>query len=293
MNEFKITSIPYSVVIDKNNVVRWIGSGEQLTDSILSAVIKNEALPVHPTPPANDIVKSPVIQKKPVKLAPAFSFSVTFSDTTTKGSPGGGSSNYNGDYIDYSTRNEQLGNVLASVTGFGRKARIIANDTTKLNRLIDVNFSTAYRGKFDTALFKKYSNTLVPGKSRKNMIIWLLGDALKFDTKISRVTKDYYKLVVADSAKLHTFMSLQKGHASFSDDYFPKFEIVGYTLKDITKELENSAKMIISTEITDQNSYDLSLDISNIKTIQQTLAFHGLALKQVRGEVDILVVNFY
>ncbi|MDP9078254.1 MAG: TlpA family protein disulfide reductase [Bacteroidota bacterium] len=285
MNNFMVNYIPYSVVIDKNNMVKWAGSGEQLTDEILSKIIKNEYV----APVAKETPKPDAPVKKPVKARPFFSFSITYSDTTQKQSPGGSSLNSNGDYISVTKSDEQLGDLLEDLTGFGRRARIITNDTTKLKRRLTLDFDS----RRDTTLFKKYRNTLLINKPRKNLIISLMGDALKFDAKINKVTKPHYELVVTDSAKLHSFMSMQKGHSSFSDDYFPKFEIVGYHLKDFTTTLEGSAKIIITDNISDDNSYDFSLDISNLKTIQQTLNFHGLGLKEVTGEVELLEVDFH
>ncbi|MES2275256.1 MAG: TlpA disulfide reductase family protein [Bacteroidota bacterium] len=286
MNDYDVRFIPYSVVIDKDNVVRWTGVGSDLTAAILTSIIKNEkpaavkpaetAVPVVTTAPA-----------KPVRPAsPLFSFNIT---PAKGGSPGGSASGFKGDAISLRKTNSQLGDILADITGYGRTSRLITNDTARLSQLLDLDFSS----KFDTTLFNKYSNTVIAGYPRKNMIIGLMGDGLKFNAKVIKQTKKHYELVVTDSAKLHTFKSLQTRHSSFSDDNLPHFEIVGYTLKNISTNLEGSAKIIITTNIADAARYDLSLDVGNIKTLQQSLNFHGLALKEVDGDVEFLNISFY
>ncbi len=282
---FSVESIPFSIVIGKDNTVKWVGYGQDLTDQILTKIINNQSL----TMPVNDTPKPLVATKKKAKIKTMFSFSATLADTSVKNSQGGGSSNYGGDYISATKTNYKLGDLLEDMTGFGRRARIVANDTAKLNLLINMSFDS----RFDTTLFKKYSNVLLLNKPRRNLIVSLLGDAFKFTAKINKVTKAYYELVVTDITKLQTFSSLQNGHSSFDADTFPRFEIVGYQLKDIAKELEGSASIIIATKIQDDNRYDLSLDLSTMKTIQQTLNFHGLGLKEVTGEVEMLVIDFY
>ncbi|WP_428328883.1 TlpA family protein disulfide reductase [Mucilaginibacter sp.] len=285
MQAFNIEFIPYSIVIDKNNIIRWIGSGELLTDDVLSKIINN-------APSANPLMTETKQATPPLKKAfvtkPLFSFNVTLADTTSKGEQGGGASSHDNDFISYSIKNATLGYTLEEVTGYSKKVRIISNDTTKLNKLINLNFDS----KFDTTLFKRYANTLLPGKPRKNLIVSLLADAFKFDATVIKVTKKHYELMVKDTAKLKTFVSMQKEHSSFSDDYFPKFEIVGFSLKAIAPLLESSAKLIITSNSVDDNRYDISLDISNMKTLQQTLKFHGLELKEVIGEVNLLNITF-
>ncbi len=280
---FKAFYIPYCVVIDQDNIIKWAGDGAELTDSIILRVIKKEA----PIVQQREIVKASLPSKRPVK--PLFSFNIKLSDTTKKGAAIANSANYKGDVLDFTRTNTKLGDFLEQLTGYGKRTRIITGDTAKLNQLIDVDFES----KFDTTLFRKYTNTLLLNKPRINLLMSLMGDALNFDTKVIKAAKKHYELIVTDSVKLHTFMSMQTHHSSFSDDYFPKFEIVGYTLKDMVTNLEESTKTIITTDIADKMRYDLSLDISDLKTLDQSLKFHGLSLKEVNSEVELLTVTFY
>lgn len=75
---FKAFYIPYCVVIDQDNIIKWAGDGAELTDSIILRVIKKEA----PIVQQREIVKASLPSKRPVK--PLFSFNIKLSDTTKK-----------------------------------------------------------------------------------------------------------------------------------------------------------------------------------------------------------------
>ncbi|GAB3922729.1 TlpA family protein disulfide reductase [Mucilaginibacter myungsuensis] len=287
MNSYKVQFIPYCVVIGKDNVVKWMGQGQALTADILSTIIKGDALPA--SAPAVEMPKpvvaaAPATTERPVQ--PLFSFTVTPSKG---GKFGGGAMNAGGDYISLSRTNAALGVIIGDVSEYTRNVRLVTNDTAKLNQLVDLKFSS----KFDTTLFRKYKGRIIPGYPRRNMILEMLGDAMKFNTKVIKQQRKYYELVVTDSAKLHTFRSMQKTHSSFSDDNLPQFEIVGYTLKNMVTELQSTAKIIIKVDIKDNNWYDLALNIKDVPTLKKTLNFHGLDLKETTGEVELLEVTFY
>jgi len=283
-NSFKVKSIPYCVILDKSDVVRWMGQTYDLTDEILESIIKNTQLPGN-----NPVIKA-AYNPKPESLnkRTLFSFSVARSDTIN-GRVAGNSRNYKATYLDLSRTNTSLGSVLEDITGFSQSARIISNDSLKMKQLIDLEFKAG----FDTTLFSEYKDKVLKGSARNNFIICQLGQALKFNIKETIKKQRHYELIVTDSLKLHQFISMNAGHSSFDADNFPDFEIVGYNLKNIAVNLEGSMKTIITTQIIDDNRYDLSLDISNIKTTNQTLQFHGLKLKEVNDEIELLTVDFY
>lgn len=282
-NSFNVQSIPYCVVIDKNNIVRWTGQTYDLTEEVLNNIIKNTAQPEKQPPIAM------ASNEKPESLSKRtyFSFSISKSDTIN-GHEGGSSRTYKSSYLELSLTNTTLGSCLEQLTGFSKSARIVSNDSIKMKQLIDLDFKA---GK-DTTLFSSYKNTVLTGAARNNMIISLIGEALKFDIKVITKKNKHYELIVADSAKLHRFASMNARHSSFDADHFPDFEIVGYTLKAITVNLEESMKTIITTDIEDNTRYDISLDISNIKTANKTMEFHGLKLIPIDNDVDFLIVNF-
>ena len=202
---------------------------------------------------------------------------------------GSASINKGGDMLSVSKRNTPLGDVLNYLTEYSRKVRFISNDMPRLNQNIDFNFDA----KSDTLLFRKYANTIIPNKPRRNMIVELLGDAMKFNAKLIKKNGNYLELVVVDRAKLNTFKPLQSKHSSISADNFPHFEIVSYNLKKMAGYLEDSAKMIITTNIADPDEYDLSLDVTNLASLRKTLRFHGLGLVEKTGEVEYLDISFY
>jgi len=285
-NAFKVRFIPYSVVIDKDNIVRWTGLGSDLTAEMLSAIIQGKPLTAEKNAPV--VALSAAAKPAPTAAPkPIFSFNVT-PDKSGEGG-GGTMTSATGDFIVFNRSQISLGYALSSLSGYGRTQRIITNDTAKLNQGINIKFDS----KADTSLFRKYAGNIIPGSPRKNMIMGLLGDALQFDAKVVHMPRQYYELEITDSVKLHSFQSMQTGHSSFSDDNLPDFEIVGYNLSAMLRELENSAKIIITNPNKDNGHYDLSLNVSDIKTLQKTLNFHGLGLKPMNGDVEFLSVTFH
>jgi thiol-disulfide isomerase/thioredoxin len=284
-DSFNVFSIPYCVVIDRNNVIRWTGEGYELTGMILEKIIAGKS--ASPPTITHALMQKP--ENKPIAQRALFSFSVAIADTSKKPIEGSGSATYKSNYVNLSMVNRSVGDCLAQLTGFNKTTRITTNDSIRLMQLIDLSFKAGQ----DTTLFSRYQNAILKNNARKNFIINLMGQSLKFDAKIVTVSHKYYELIVTDTAKLHSFRSTQDRHSSFSDDYFPKFEIVGFTLKDMSVYLEGSMKIIILSQIQDISRYDLSLDISNIETTNKTLNFHGLKLVGANGQVDYLNVIFY
>ncbi len=283
--DFNILFIPRCVIIDKDNIVRWEGASYDLTDNILSKIIKNE-----PATQQNEAVqKLPKPQNKPISSRALFSFNVARSDSTKRTYEGGGSATYKSNYLQLDILNSSLEDCLQQLTGFSKAARIITNDSSRMKQMIDLDFKAGR----DTSLFSHYEKSILPNQARKNFIITLLGQAMKFDAFVGPKKQKHYELVIIDSSKLHTFKSMQHGHSSFSNDYFPKFEIVGYNLKSMVVELESSLKTAIVTNIQDIERYDLSLDVSNIETANKSLQFYGLKLKEVNDEIQCLTINFY
>ena len=125
------------------------------------------------------------------------------------------------------------------------------------------------------------------------MMVELMGNAMKFNAKLIKKNGNYLELVVVDRAKLNTFKPLQNKHSSISTDNFPHFEIVGYNLKTMVGYLEDSANMLITTDISDSDEYDLSLDVTDLASLRKTLSFHGLGLVEKTGEVEYLDISFY
>jgi thiol-disulfide isomerase/thioredoxin len=286
---FGAVFIPFCVVIDQNNKVRWKGNTADLTAQLLQEIIDTPSPAVAPEAKALDL-------KAAIAAAPKQRPAIYFQFSVTKGTPGGswggsavGSSQ--SDFYAIDRSNTTLGDFLGEVAGYSKVARFTTNDTLKLNQLINIDYTSPY-GKGNEKFASAYADRFIPKKPRTNYLIFLLQNGFNFDFKIIEKEATVYEMVVVDQKKLESFKSLQKGHASFSDDYFPKFEIVGYKLKAISEQLESSFKKIIVDNNVDDNSYDLSLDISSLKMLNQTLLFHGLQLKEVTTTVKMVDIKF-
>ena len=280
---FGILFIPYCIVIDKDNIIRWKGISSDLNKSILDKVILNEA------PEPKIFTAQASITNKPIAQRALFAFNVAKTDSGKNNYEGSGwQRNYKRYIAALSDGNIPLNEFIEKISGFSSTTRITSNSISKLKQHVDVylNFGT------DTAKYGAYKNTILPDAPDRNLILNLLSLSLDFKIEVVEKRVTHYQLAIADTSRLHSFKSMQTGHSSFSDDNYPQFEIVGYNLKDIISNLESSAKLIITDPIVDQNLYDLSLDISNEKALKKSLLFHGLKLEEVTDEVSYMAITF-
>nr|WP_067058744.1 TlpA disulfide reductase family protein [Mucilaginibacter sp. L294] len=286
MKKFGAIFLPYCIVIDKNNVIRWKGIASDLNKSILDKIILNaaaEPVPIAPTTPNIKAVNKPIAQRA------LFAFNVAQADSTKRIYEGSGSERHLGDYLyQLSYGNIPLNDFIEKISGFGAATRIISNSATKQKQPIDIYLNLGT----DTTQYNNYKNTILKYSPDKNIILSLLATSLNFKIQVIKQKVTHYELLVQDSSKLKSFRSMQTKHSSFSTDNYPRFEVVGYNLKDITSFLESSAKLIITTKVNDLSNYDLSLDITSENTLDKSLQFHGLKLKEVNDEIEFLKLTF-
>jgi thiol-disulfide isomerase/thioredoxin len=243
---FGAFAIPFCVVIDDNNKVRWKGNTADLTEQILQEIIST------PSPVLVAEVKVPNLKDaitSSAKPRPA----VHFQFMTTKGTVGGplgGSSmgSAQSDFYAINGFNTTLGDFLGKLASYGVEARFTTNDSLKLKQVINIDYTSPY-GKGYEKFAVGYADRFIPKKPRTNYLISLLQMAYNFNFTVLEKEATAFEMVVIDPKKLASFKSLQTGHASFSDDYFPKFEIVGYSLKAISEQLESSFKKIMWMQI--------------------------------------------
>ncbi|MES2418890.1 MAG: TlpA disulfide reductase family protein [Bacteroidota bacterium] len=288
---FGARAIPFCVVIDQNNKVRWKGNTIDLTAQILQEIIDTPSpvVTVAENKPSG-LLTALTGPQRPKPVTTYFKFSAIKG---TEGKPVGGSSRNsakNG-YYEINRSNIMLGNFLGLLTGYNMTARFITNDSLRLKQLVTIDFSSPFSKGYEH-FATEYAGRFIPEQPRTNYLITLLQSTFNFNLKVIEKEMDVYEMIVIDQKKLESFKSLQNGHSSFSDDFLPKFEIVGYNLNGLSQELENSFKKIIVNNITDDDRYDLSLDVSNLKTLNQTLAFHGLQLKEVKAKAKLITIDF-
>lgn len=284
MNSYNITSLPSCVVIGKDNRIKWKGAGSELTADVLDKIIRHETDESQPV-----VVPLPKPDREPIIQRSLLSFNFALADTTTQNREFSGATAAVGNvWLNYSRVNTSLEMILEEVSGYNRATRISTNATEKLQVLYDIKFS----GGRDSSLYTPYSGKVIPGKGQRNFLLTLLEGTMNMHITARREEKRHYELVVVDSAKLNSFKSMQRNHSSYSYDVFPTFEIIGYPLGEIAFYLEHSMKRVITTKIPDLTFYDLSLNIRSIEELQKGLRFHGLALKEVVGEVPELYVQF-
>lgn len=287
-NSYQITAIPTCIVIDKNNVIRWIGIGSQLTDQIIRSIIdenyKGNIAQKRDVPPITNESNIPIEKQ-------LFSFKINKADILSVETSLARTSPKMG-LVNFTKTNVMLKDLLLEITGLGSSQRIISKDTSKLNAKFNVSFNTSSSIR-DTSMYSNYKNMYISDAPRTNYLLNLLQENLHFKLEIIEENQDVYTLSIIDKEKINSFKSLQETHSSNTGrDNFPDFEIVGYSLKDLTTELEKETQEIMICDIQDATHYDLSLDISSFSKLNRRLNFYGLKLNKINKSVKFLKIKF-
>ncbi|MBS1533349.1 MAG: TlpA family protein disulfide reductase [Bacteroidetes bacterium] len=277
--------IPYCVIIDKNNIVRWTGQTYDLTDSVITKIIQQDQF--IETPASVHRSHKPI--NRPIASRALFSFNVATSDTSKYNYEGDGetASIINSNIFKFKSTDKSLSDVIEEISGYS-KSRFVTNNNIKLKQHIDISFNIGR----DSSRFKDYENKILDQSSMKNFVIGLLGDALRFDTKLITKKQSHFEMIIADSAKWHSFKSMSK-HRSYDFDHYPMLEIIGFQLQNIIMYIESNANIIITTRATDDSLYDVSINVSDMQALNESLAFHGLKLIESDNEVKLMEINFY
>jgi len=277
--------IPYCVIIDKNNIVRWTGQTYELTDSIINKIIQQGQYSAMP----GNVHRTVKPVSKPIASRAFFSFNVARPDTTKHNYEGDGETAFisnSNSVVELQSANKSLSDLIEQISGYS-KSRFVTNNEVKLKQHMDISFNIGR----DSTYFKDYKNKILENSSVKNFIISLLGEAFKFNAQMVTQRQSHYELIVTDTAKWHSFRSMSK-HRSYDFDHFPMLEIVGFSLPGIITFIESNANIIITSQIKDNASYDVSLNANDIETLKKSLRFHGLGLIKSDSEVKLLNIDF-
>ncbi|GGH05054.1 TlpA family protein disulfide reductase [Mucilaginibacter phyllosphaerae] len=277
--------IPYCVIIDKNNVVRWQGNTFDLSESIINGIIKSKPIDENKSTFKTNIPNS----IKPINKYSFFSFNAIKADTGISNIDDGETyRSYYNDIIEFTSKNKPLDDLIELLSNVS-KVRFKTNSVEKLRQHVGVDFKIGS----DSSRFKNYKSTIFENAPRKNFILGLVGEAFKFEVKVEPQKLQHYELIIVDTTKLNTFKSLNPKHHSYDFDHYPNFEVIGYNLSKITSYLESNTNYIITTNIKDKSLYDLSLNIMDFKTLNKNLIFHGLKLVGIEDTVQLLNITFY
>jgi thiol-disulfide isomerase/thioredoxin len=285
-----IYSYPSCVIIGPDNTIRWQGETFQLTADILDEVIVKKQNLFNPVP-SHFNTPAAISDKKKRPAHALMRFNIAEADTDKKITEWNRSfgSMADGTITSYRVEKVELKHFLQDITGFSSNSRILTNDSIRLSKAYNLDYNIGS----DTSRYNRYSNRVLKSSPFTNYTLSVIGDILKFNAVLGKKNINHYNLVINDTARLHTFKSMSK-HQSFSDDYPPKIESVGYPLKDVIMHAEYRTKTIITLDgVNDNERYDLSLDAGSIESLKKSLAFYGLTLKKADNEVEFLSINFY
>lgn len=284
-SNFFVNTIPCCVVIDKNNIIRWIGNSSNLTADILNNILEGKQGNFH----QEDKIKTKEL-KEEKEGVPLFNFSLSLVDPSLPVSVFSRNDSDLG-VIEMVSKNRTFAEALEDLTGINKSVSFISNDSTKLTQHIKFSYNT--RQIKSNYFANEFSGKFIAGLPRTNFLIYLLQQAMNCTITKTKKEMSVYELKVTDSTKLASFRSLQDSHnSSTGNDYFPKLEIVGYNLKAIGNEIESGINKVVVCDLKENVRYDISLDFTSKKTLDETLAFHGLQLIKKDAQAEFLNINF-
>ncbi len=279
MHGFSIVTIPQSVVVDNNGIVRWKGNTSDLSENIIDSISKK--IPLNKI---NSTAKSnPYIAPDVQKFTNTAKFLIEFnksSDTSKIDNASGGWGNLGDDFVQINYNRTTIAQFLAKFLGQAPERFIITNEQ-KGNFKIDIRFSP--HGILDSS----YANKFVENRPNLNILIYMLSKAFKFNFTVKKEKVSGYNLILIDSVKLKQFETIHSNsergavnHASESDAVNGLVEFANRSLQDITISLENYLKKPIQNSLTNNKHYDFTLNVTDIDNANKQLAKYGLQLKE-------------
>ncbi|RZK48223.1 MAG: TlpA family protein disulfide reductase [Pedobacter sp.] len=289
---FGIQYIPSCVVIDKNNIVRWTGLGQDLNDEILLAVLNGT-----PVPTSKNLIEgikfteadmAAMMEKANLEIinkANRTTYIATIKDATNAKFAGSKGVNADGDITDLNYTNTTPAKLLEILTEYS-KAQFVIDNPAVLNKLIDVHFSIQ-NSEIDP---QDFENKYVAGMPLKNKMIDLILESIGMKAQKGTKVTDIYEVTVDNPAQLEKFKSFRANFSSISNKD-GKVVMTAQQLKKGLEELKKVSGFMITTSINDTEKYDLIFDWTNEKALQKSLETHGLKFTKKQGEVGILTFS--
>lgn len=282
IKNYKINYLPQTVIVDKNNIVRWIGVPEELTIAIIEKVIStadwipedktNTDKLVQALPKKIKSENIPVILNQlNNSLNNIYSFNLTFADKNASRSSN--LSMVQGKYIEL---NSDLINILSKLI---RKpvTEIIVSEKFK-----DKTFNLLYK---NSNINKDNINMdvfLEQLKIIKNNILL----ALDLEEKIESKKTTVYLLKVADKFKLEIGSGDLMSHSGDNDNYLT-FSNVNIEL--LMENISRFHNVILIDETDLEGKYEFLIDKNNFKQAKKDLLTYGLSLEKTIKKIEFYI----
>ncbi|AFL81764.1 thiol-disulfide isomerase-like thioredoxin [Aequorivita sublithincola DSM 14238] len=276
---YKISSLPTTVIIDKNNLVRWIGIPEELDKETINKIIsdpnwqpENKPKPLKTDEKLSEKYIKTSISKTLTEFSELksniYSFNLTFAD---KSDPKSSSFSLpSGKYIDLNTG---LKNILSKVTRKPVSEIIIPTDLEEKNfNLLYLN-TNLKKEHFDMEIFMEQLTII------KEKIL----TALDLQEKIETQNAVVYILKVRDKSKLENGSGEVMSHTGDNDKYLT-FSNVDINL--LMKNIAQFYNIILVDETNLDGKYEFLIDKNDFEQAQKDLLSYGISVEKTKKDIE-------
>ncbi len=261
-DNFKITNIPTTVLIDNKGILKFIGKPYQLTDSLVQRFLNNEVLQTNINENLNwntDVNLCKEFENYALKVKENNSINFDFKIEKA---------NYN-----VKIKNDYFGT---------RKGFLFVENTSLKNifKQLNANSENEFDVKFNAFNYNLlYKNNLDLGniehfKIVKSMIL----DYLSINETTENKIVDYYSLILKDASLLKINLSKSKYSNENRNKNIISFE--NYSTNQILNYLKNTFKIDFADKTLLKEKLDIIISDENIELVIKSLEKYGLTLEK-------------
>ena len=277
LKKYKVNSLPTTIIIDKKNTVRWIGTPKELNKDIINNIINDQSWK-----PRSKIDKNSPQKNKHTGTSTAlndlsnsksnvYSFNIAYAE---KSEPKlNNFSLPSGKYIDL---NNDLKSILSKVTRKPLSEIIIpSNFKDKNYNLLYIN-TNLKKEKFDMNLFLKQLQII------ENKLL----SALELKKKVEVQKTDVFVLKAQDKSKLEIGSGELMAHTGDNDKYLT-FSNVDIDL--LMKNVSKFHNVVLINETNLNGKYEFLIDKNDFEKAKEDLLSYGISVEKAKRDVEFYI----
>lgn len=270
-------TVPATVLVDAQNVVKWVGKPKDLTPELLRSFIEGKNLS---TVEKKEIVeKTAEVPKQSLQnvllqnrdnetLKSAF----VISDALESDKRSMMMNGVVGLFVFNKTPIKSIFSGLLKVPAY----RVVFGDTAYNNAAYNVFYKNSLRTKENFSV-EAYNNEMVLVRQR-------IIDALGLKESVVAQATDVFEIQVKDGSRLQVTEEKEQSRSSSDEGVL---SMVNYNLKDVAAVLSNAFGAVISYNGEESKKYDFTIiHKDNIESLEKALETYGIELKKGSEMVD-------
>lgn len=284
LKNYKVNSLPQTVIVDQNNFVRWVGLPNELNTDIISTILQeedwnpNKIIRTKSLDSTSSIKEDKAAVRMPQLLtqlrdstSALYSFNLTFANSTDPKSSG--FSMGEGKYLEL---NSDLKTILSKLVRKPSSEIIIPKKYADSTFNLLFKNSNINADNINMEVFLEQMELI-----KRNMLI-----ALDLEEKIeSRKTKVYI-LQVKDKSKLEPGSGDLMARYGSNDDYltFSNVEI-----SNLIGQISRFHNVILSDETSLDGKYDFLIDKNDFEKAKRDLLNYGISVDQSEKNIEFYI----